>query len=481
MRREDSGVPCESKILCAVPLYSSHTTSLYKTPLMADLLFTPFQVKHLQFKNRIIRSSIGGRTSYYDGTVTSAFKHFEKRFAAHGVSGIISATVSVNDQRTSPMEYPKLSDDRYIKPFADAIQAVHAYDCRYIIQIGDTGGATHTSLFSQPADARSSSTLFDLFYGYPNRHKAMTREEIQVTIQEFAAAARRVRETGADGVEITASKGYIIQQFLNPGINRRKDEYGGSRDNRFRLLEEILLAVRQQVGHDFPIGIRLSAADYNYLPLNLRLPPRFPLKHWYFGNTLDDNLYYAGKLKTLGVDYLHIDKGYGFPNPKGNPGTFPIQEMKVFYNSNRHLSRKAWWRAAIFNLVPEFILHPIGNIGWSYVPAVSADDAKRFKEATGLPVISNGGYQDRDLMEHTLQEGKADMLAMARPLLANVNLLQQFKQGKNSPDIPCTHCNRCIVRTANFPLGCYDRSRFVSQEDMEAQIMLWSATSDEQA
>jgi len=442
------------------------------------MLFDPFQIKNLHFKNRLIRSSIGGRTSFYDGTVTSAFKNFEKRFAEHDVAGIISATISVNYHRTSPMEYPRLSDDRYIKPLAAAVKAVQEFDCRYIIQIGDTGGATHTSMLPQESDAKSSSTLFDLFYGYNNRHKAMSREEIDITISEFAEAARRVRETGADGLEITASKGYIIHQFLNPGINNRKDEYGGSRDNRFRLLQEIILAARSKVGDDFPIGIRLSAADYNYLPLNLRLPIRFPLKHWYFGNTIEDNLYYAGRLKELGIDYLHIDKGYGFPNPKGNPGTFPIPEMKMFYNANRHLSAKAWWRAFLFNAVPEFILSPVANIGWGYVPAVSANDAQRFKDEIGLPIISNGGYQDMDIMEQTLQQGKADMLAMARPLLANVNLLQLFKEGRNAPDKPCTHCNRCVVRTANFPLGCYDESRFSNIAEMEEQIMLWSSNSE---
>ena len=445
------------------------------------MLFEPYQIKGLHFKNRVVRSSIGGRTSYYDGTVTSAFKNFEKRFAEHDVAGIISATISVNNDRTSPMEYPKISDDRYIKPLAAAIKAVQQYDCRYIIQIGDTGGATHTSLLSQQGDAKSSSTLFDLFYGYHNLHKAMSLEEIDLTIREFAEAARRVRETGADGLEITASKGYIIHQFLNPGINRRKDQYGGSADNRFRLLEEIVKAARHKVGDDFPIGIRLSAADYNYQPLNLRLPPRWPLKQWYFGNTIQDNLYFATKLKALGIDYLHIDKGYGFPNPKGLTGDFPIPEMRMFYNSNRHLSTKAWIRSMVFNALPNFILSPIANIGWGYVPAISADDARRFKESTGLPVISNGGYQDRKEMEESLTQGKADLLAMARPLLANVDLLHQLKAGKASPDRPCSHCNRCVVRTANFPLGCYDLSRFATPQEMEQQIMEWSANSDEQA
>jgi 2,4-dienoyl-CoA reductase (NADPH2) len=443
------------------------------------MIFEPFSIRHLHFKNRILRSSIGGRTSYYDGTVTSAFKNFEKRFAENDVAGIISATISVNDKRTSPMEYPKLSDDRFVKPLAEAIKAVHAYDCRYIIQIGDTGGHTHTSLFPQPEDAKSSSTLFDMFYGYQNRHQAMTLEEIETAINTFAAAGRRVRAAGADAVEITASKGYLIQQFLNPGINRRKDRYGGSRDNRFRFLEEIIIATRKEIGNDFPLGIRMSAGDYNYLPLNVRLPVRFPLHDWYFGNTIDDYLYFAGKLKALGIDYLHIDKGYGFPNPKGNPGTFPVQEMKMFYNANRHLSFKAWARAVLFNSIPNAILGPVANTGWRVAPGISADDARQFREHTGLPVIANGGFQERELIERTLREGKADMVAMARPLLANVNLVKLFRQGINKPENPCTYCNRCPVRTANFPLGCYDPSRFSSQDEMEEQIMSWSASSDE--
>src|SRR5262249_49149120 len=107
------------------------------------------------------------------------------------------------------------------------------------------------------------------------------------------------------------------------------------------------------------------------------------------------------------------------------------------------------------------------------------DDAKRFRHETGLPIIANGGFQERNIIEQTLQDGKADMVAMARPLLANVNLVKLFREGKNKPEKPCTHCNRCPVRTANFPLGCYDPSRFKSLDDMEAQIMEWSATSDE--
>ncbi|MCB9294508.1 MAG: NADH:flavin oxidoreductase [Lewinellaceae bacterium] len=443
------------------------------------MIFEPFSIKGLPFKNRIVRSSIGGKTAHWDGTITSAFKNFEKRFAENEVAAIISATIAVDEKRASPLQYPVLSHDRFIKPLAEAVKAVQQYDCRYIIQIGDVGGHTQTSLFNEAEDAKSASTLFDFFFGYKTLHRAMSQEEIEIAIEKFGEAARRVRETGADGLEVTASKGYLIHQFLNPAVNRRTDQYGGSVEKRFRFLEEVVRTVRQKVGDDFLFGIRLSAADYNYLPLNIRLPLRFPLRQWYFGNTLKENLYYAQKLKTLGVDYLHIDKGFGFINPKGNPGAFPLHEIKLYYNGNRHLSFKAWMRSVLVNTIPEFILSPLANIGWKDIPAISADEARRFRDEIGLPVIANGGFQDRRLIEETLQAGKADLIAMARPLLANVNLVRLFKQGAFLPPNPCTHCNRCPVRTANFPLGCYDPSRFASQEEMEAQILEWSAASDE--
>ena len=278
---------------------------------MSSSIFTPFTIKNITFKNRLLRSSIGGRTANYDGTVTDVWKNFEKRFADGGVSGIISTTFNVNKYRQTPLEYPPISEDKYISPLKKYIKEIKKGDCRYIIQIGDPGYAAQTSLFPETQDFGSSSSGFDLIYGYGNQRKMMTEEEIEQTINEFVQASIRVREAGADGLEITAAKGYIIHQFLNPGLNRRRDQWGGSVDNRFRLLAEIITRVRQKVGADFLLGVRLAAEDYNYLPLqNIRLPLVFPLKHFFFGNTLDITLDYGKRLKALGVDFLHIVSGY---------------------------------------------------------------------------------------------------------------------------------------------------------------------------
>ena len=183
---------------------------------------------------------------------------------------------------------------------------------------------------------------------------------------KFAEAARRVREVGCDGVEVTASKGYIIHQFLNPFTNRRTDRYGGSVEARFQLLKEVVLAVRKRVGADFLFGVRLSAKDFNYLPvLNLRWPLVWPLRHYWMGNSLPTRrLEYGRGLKELGVDYLHIDSGFGFINPKGNPGKYPLDGLRIFANSTRHLSAKAKARAFVLCTIPSMLTRPFLGIGW---------------------------------------------------------------------------------------------------------------------
>lgn len=438
------------------------------------MLFEPFKLKTIELKNRILRSSMGGKTSYYGGALSPAAQHFDTRFAERGVAAIISATVSVDDRRWAPLQYPKISQDRFIAPFQAVIRAVQAHDCRYIMQIGDGGYHAQMSIFAKPEDSKTASAIFDLVFGYTNRTTAMSVEEIEKAVANFASGARRAREAGCDGVEITAHKGYLIHQFLNPGTNRRTDAYGGSTEKRFRLLQQVIEAVRKAVGQDYLVGVRMAAVDRNYLPINLRLPIVFPLKHYLMGNTLTETLGYGRELAKLGVDYLHITSGFGFINPGESPGSWPVDEYRLYANATRHLSTKARIRSMLLNGFPRPIASAIFGARWHYRPAPNADYARAFKEATGLPIIATGGFDTKTEIDAALESGKCDLIAMARPLLANPDLLNLFRQGINAPERPCTHCNRCAIATAVLPLGCYDRSRFDSQDAMEAQILWWS-------
>ncbi|HQR52869.1 MAG TPA: tRNA-dihydrouridine synthase [Burkholderiales bacterium] len=447
--------------------------------MLGSIIFQSLTINRVEFRKRILRSSVGGRCCNYDGTVTDVWKNFEKRFADAGVGAVISTTFHVNRWRLSPFQYPSIAEDHYVPYLKKYIpQIKHGNDCRFIMQIGDPGYATYSSLFPQEADTVSSSAGFDLAFGYGSTRRSMSAADIERSIAEYAAAARRVREAGADGVEVTATKGYLIHQFLNPGINCRDDEWGGDADRRFRFLEEIVREIRRAVGADYLFGIRLSGADFNYSPLALalaRLPSPFLSRARWMGNDLPQMLEYGRRLQALGVDYLHVVSGYGFPNPRDVPGAFPFDEVRMFFDSVRHLSGKAAIRAALLHVPPAFLWRWLLGIGWRFRSAANLDFARAFKQALpGMTVIANGGFQERDLIEQALDAGDCDMVSMARALIANPDLVHDFERGRNAPEKPCSHCNKCVGRTGTSPLGCYDRSRFASWEEMEKQILDWN-------
>ena len=185
-------------------------------------------------------------------------------------------------------------------------------------------------------------------------------------------------------------------------------------------------------GRDFLFGVRISARDFNYLPLNLRWPVASPLRDWWFGNDIDTTLEYGRRLKDLGVDYLHVSNGYGFINPKENPGAFPLDEIRAFFNSTRHLGWKAAARSMLLNGLPGPVRRATG-VGWNAEPGANLDDAAAFRREVGLPVIANGGFQRRSLVERALTSGSCDLVSMARPLLANPNLPELFREAVSCP------------------------------------------------
>jgi len=438
----------------------------------------PITIHNVSFGNRLLRSSVGGRTCNYDGTVTDIWKNFEKRFADGGVGGIISTTFHVHEKRLSPPQYPSLATKRHMLHLKQRLPEIQQGGrCRYVVQIGDPGYVTYSSLFAEDEDGLSSSDGRDFGFGYNNRRRAMSTKQIEQSIAEHAAAALRARLAGADGVEITAGKGYLIHQFLNPAVNRRRDDWGGSEDARFRLLEEILKAVRAEVGEDFLVGVRLSGADFNASPLLLaagRWPSPLVSAHLRRGNDVQQMARYAKRMQ--GVDYLHVVAGYGFPNPHDVAGAFPFEEIRIFFDSVRHLSAKAKWRAALAHFpLPVRALHWLTNLGWdpAFRSLSLANEIK--KQVPGMTVITNGNYETRESIDEGLEH--CDMVSMARALIANPQMVSLYLN--HDKDVPekerCTRCNRCVGRTTTGPLGCYDVSRFGgSNARMFEEIMKWN-------
>src|SRR3954451_13591375 len=226
---------------------------------MADVLFEPLVFRNLTVKNRVFRSNISGRFDNYDGTGTQTRINWELKFARGGVGAIISSFVPVHPRgRIIPNYATIVSDDRI--PFWRALgEAVHQHDCKYIMQLSHGGRQRDIPDLEHPK-GQSSTDKKDPLHGF--ECDRMTIADIREVVAAFAEGARRARDAGLDGVELHGANGYLITQFLSSAINDRKDEYGGSLENRPRFVLDIVHAIRARVGRDFHLQMKISAIDF---------------------------------------------------------------------------------------------------------------------------------------------------------------------------------------------------------------------------
>ena len=156
------------------------------------------------------------------------------------------------------MRQLSVSKDRHIEGLAKLAETVHKYGTKIFIQLHHPGRETVTALTGGPVVSASAIPCKYL----QQETRALSTEEVKALIQQFISGAVRVKKAGCDGVELHAAHGYLLQQFLSPYTNKREDEYGGSFENRLRMITEIINGIRVQCGPDFPIGVRLSVEEF---------------------------------------------------------------------------------------------------------------------------------------------------------------------------------------------------------------------------
>ena len=432
---------------------------------MSDVLFQPLSFRNLTVKNRVFRSNIAGRFDNYDGTGTQTRINWEEKFARGGVGAIISSFVPVHPRGRIIPNYATIhADDRV--PFWRAVgEAVHRHDCRFILQLSHGGRQRDVPDLLYPK-GQSSTSKKDPLHGF--ECDRMTIGDIREVVSAFAEGARRAREAGLDGVELHGANGYLITQFLSSAINDRKDEYGGSLENRARFVLEIVRAIRARVGSDFHLQMKISATEFN----NALLFTKFEGP----GNTVDESAQVCKWLVEAGVDAVHVSTGSSFPHPR-NPagsdldvdllshtyeqlassGTNTFRNLLLFHNDvTGEIFRKAWLDA---------------GVDADKIEGLSLADAAVIKKAVNVPVLCTGGFQTASVIRHAIEAGQCDAVSMARTLVANNDLVQQFAAGRDRAERPCTYCNKCLVHVVEHPLGCYEESRFPSREAMLDEVM----------
>jgi len=428
-----------------------------------DIIFQPLQFRRLTVKNRIFRSNISGRFDNYDGSGSPARINWEEKFARGGVGAIISSFVPVHVRGRILPNYAMIDRDERIPFWRRLGERVHGYDCKYILQLShsgrqqDVGGVENLG-----KKCLSSTSKTESFHGF--ECQAMTSAEIKDTVQRFAAGARRAREAGLDGVELHGANGYLITQFLSSAINDRKDEYGGSLENRARFVLDIVRAIRQEVGHDFHLQMKISAVDQNNAVI-------FWEKK---GNTLADTIQVCKWLEEAGVDALHISAGSLFPHPNNPPGTLAADHASRTYDVMISSGRYAFRN---YLLMRYRLLQPIFHFLWNrarskVIEGVNVEYARAIKQQVKIPVLCTGGFQTASYIRKVINEGACDAVTIARSLVANNDLVKIFAQGQDRPNKPCTYCNKCLVNVLENPIGCYELSRYDGDyEKMMKEIM----------
>ncbi len=353
-------------------------------------LFSPFTLKTTEFRNRIF--STGHDTYLPEGGLPSDALIAYQRARARGGAGLIVIQV-VGVHETSRYTEALLmgTSDDCIKPFSRLFDAIHAEGTKVFVQLFHPGRELlgRPNGVVQPAFAPSHSPS-ERFKVVP---REMSHSLIGEVVDGFAQAARRMAEAGAVGVEIVASHGYLPAQFMNPRVNRRQDQYGGSFENRMRFTRESIAAIRGQVPESFVVGMRMSGDEHDE-----------------DGLVEDDSVAIARALAPE-LDYLNVIAG---TSATASGATHIVPSM-----ANEH----------------------------GYV----APFAQKVKQATGKAVFVAGRINQPQIAEEVLASGAADMCGMTRAMIADPEMANKAKAGRTDDIRACIGCNQACI--GHFQLG----------------------------
>ncbi|MFQ5996168.1 MAG: FAD-dependent oxidoreductase [Dehalococcoidales bacterium] len=340
-------------------------------------LWEPFRIGSMELKNRIVMPPMVVRYAADDGYVTKRTKDYYEARARGGVALIIVEATYIHQRGRAFVNQLGISEDKLIPGMSELVQAVHRHGAKIAVQLHH-GGREATSKLNgmQPV---APSSLAGLVGETP---KELTTDEITEMVTFFAQAALRAKKAGFDGVELHGAHGYLIDQFLSPASNKRQDSYGGDLRNRARFMVEVIKAVREVVGADYPVWIRIDGREYGVEG----------------GITLEDAQETARIAQNAGVDAIHVS---------------------------------AWGPKAPNNLTMP-----------TFTPAVLEKLAGGIKKAVTVPVIAVGKITP-EAGERILKEGKADLVAIGKALLADPEFVSKVAANRSEDITPCIECMHC--------------------------------------
>jgi 2,4-dienoyl-CoA reductase-like NADH-dependent reductase (Old Yellow Enzyme family) len=351
---------------------------------MALTLFDSVQIGSMTLNNRLVRSATWEGMCDETGAVTEKLIDHYRSLAKGGVGLIISGYGFVRQDGKQLPGMMGVHDDSMIKGLKDLTKAVHQTNSKIICQLVHAGGQTTRKVIGRQPIAPSAVD----YPGYGETPLEMSEKDIDEVVRSFASAAWRSEAAGFDGVQIHGAHGYLVNQFLSPLTNKRKDEYGGCLENRMRFLNRICEAIHSVVRPGFPLTIKLSATD-----------------HIDGGFSLQEALQVAQHLEDLGLAAIEVSSG--------TPASGELSPVRQ-------------------------------KIITSDQEGYNADYAKRIKASVSIPVMVVGGLRSGDILHRLLWDSSADLFSLSRPLIREPDLPNKWKED-DSYLSTCISCNGCFT------------------------------------
>jgi len=394
-------------------------------------LFTPIRIGTLDLPGRLFKTATAETRATEDGFVTQDVIDFYVPMARGGTPLIITGNIYISQQAKSAPRQLGVDHDDKIPGLARLVDAVHAHGSKLFAQLNHCGRQVVPD-FVGASDVVSASDTKDLLTG--TRPRAMPIEEIHRIVEQFAGAAKRCQRAGFDGVQMHSANGYLLSQFLTPYTNRRHDYYGGSLERRTRFGREVYRAIRDRVGPNFPVIIKMNGAD--------RLPLRDGLK-------TQELVEAALIMEAEGIDAVEISVGHyesGFPMVCG---TFNRCLRNMLQGSMAHLPPVRRRLMQIFHPLVALV----SNLLWKGREGFNLDYTPDFKKQLNIPVICVGGFRTRAAMETAIHTGLCDAVSAGRPFIADPYFYRHLRD--NEPGPRCVDCNACVGHLGAQPADCY--------------------------
>lgn len=388
---------------------------------MESRIFTPCKIGPVTLRNRVIRSAAFENMAYNNSPSRDLFNyHTAVARGGVGMTTVAYAAVCRSGLSFSGQLWMREEIVPELKKLTDAI---HAEGAKASIQLGHCGNMTHRSTCGcTPVGASSGFNLYS-----PTFVRGLKREEIYSIVEDFGHAVQLSREAGFDCVEIHAGHGYLISQFLSPYTNRRKDEFGGSLDNRMRFMRLVINKVMKVAGEQTGVIVKMNMHD-----------------GFKSGMQEPECMEVAKELERLGVHAIVLSAGFVSKAPmEVMRGAMPLKTLA------HYMDMKAfWWLKAGLAVAGRMMIPAV-----PYSEGYFLEDAMHFKEQLHVPLIYVGGLVSKDKMEEVLDKGFA-ALQVARALVHDTDFVNKLKSGECTRS-GCGHSNYCIGRMYTLEMKCH--------------------------